>query len=42
MRRMYVPDWFIKSDWVHMWYADSEYRDYNDEMMMNDMIWLQK
>ena len=28
----YVPDWFVISDWVHMWYVDTEYRDYDDEV----------
>ena len=28
----YVPDWFVISDWVHMWYVDSEYRDYDGEV----------
>ena len=28
----YVPDWFVTSDWVHMWYVDSEYRDYDGEV----------
>ena len=28
----YVCDWFVTSDWVHMWYIDSEYCDYDDEV----------
>ena len=33
----YVPDWFVTSDWVRMWYVDSEYRDYDDEV--NSFKW---
>ena len=33
----YVSDWFVTSDWLHMWYVDSEYRDYDDEV--NSLKW---
>ena len=27
----YVPNWFVTSDWEHMWYVDSEYCDDDDD-----------